>query len=281
MDDSKLTPDQRVRLQLQRSLTQDVIKKSEAQRAFDKAIKPLWVAEGGKAKQLGQDPAIAKSLPNRYYAVGEAMRPIPTGQGVLSADNRSYFEIVPPIAPPAPPVNNGFLYRFIINNEVLYTDALGNTAIIDYLPIEFTYPLPSKILDLDDFIATNNAFPYSETFNIFGSPFGANFYADPDNNYNEVQIAASGSPSVTAVITPFIQFNSLDSNGFFVAPEEPLTLDFELLSAGLGIVASAYGVVFSSGNEQVNLYSAPQPANIGIDFYVRFKSSSKTNWFEI
>jgi len=90
MDESKLTPAQKVRLQLARSQAQAAQKKSDDAYAFEKAIKPTWYEGENKVKQLGQG-AIANGevLTNRQYEKGTAMAPRPTDQGRLRVDNKA------------------------------------------------------------------------------------------------------------------------------------------------------------------------------------------------
>lgn len=89
MDESKLTPAQKVRLQLARSQAQAAQKKSDDAHAFEKAIKPTWYEGENKVKQLGQN-AIANGevLTNRQYEKGTAMAPRPT-EGRLRVDNKA------------------------------------------------------------------------------------------------------------------------------------------------------------------------------------------------
>lgn len=93
MDESQLTPSQRVRLQLARSQAQAAQIKSDEADAFEKAIKPVWYQGGNSVKQLGQEAiANAEVLTNRQYEIGSPMAPRPTDGGRLRIDNKSVLE---------------------------------------------------------------------------------------------------------------------------------------------------------------------------------------------
>jgi hypothetical protein len=91
-----LSPEDRVRIQLERSLAQDATSRARIIKRESRAILPVFMAGNGRIKRLGQGESRAIIAPNLHYVPGEEMRPIPVRGGLPMVDNRS---LIPPTAP--------------------------------------------------------------------------------------------------------------------------------------------------------------------------------------
>jgi hypothetical protein len=109
-----LTPSQKVRLQLEKQMTQDAIARLEKYERENNSILPTFMGENGKIKRLGHGESRTAIATNLFYGIGEEMRPIPVRGGLPMVDNKP--RLAPPIAAiPEPPIEVIFAeYGFTI-----------------------------------------------------------------------------------------------------------------------------------------------------------------------
>lgn len=120
---AEFTPDEIVRLGLERALVSDKVARDKKQKRRDRAILPTFMGKDGKIQRLGQGESRALILPNLYYQEGTEMRPIPVRSGGLPAmDNRSRIDNPLPVAiPPEPPIEvlfSEYLFRIDASIQV-------------------------------------------------------------------------------------------------------------------------------------------------------------------
>ena len=99
-----LTPAQKVRLQLEKNMTQDAIARAKRQKREATSILPTFMGENGNIKRLGQGESRAAIATNLHYGAGEEMRSIPVRGGLPMVDNRPRAQPTPVVATPEPPV---------------------------------------------------------------------------------------------------------------------------------------------------------------------------------
>jgi hypothetical protein len=86
-----LTPAQKVRLQLEKSMTYDSQSRAIRDRLFKNAPQLATIGADGKIKMLSGDDAPAEFMPNLYYGQGEIVDYTPVQGGLGKADKKSFI----------------------------------------------------------------------------------------------------------------------------------------------------------------------------------------------
>jgi hypothetical protein len=98
-----LTPDQKVRLQLEKSITYDAQSRAIRDQLFKNAPQLATIGPDGRIKMLSGDDAPAEFMPNLYYGQGEIVDYTPVQGGLGKADKKSFIGAAQ-IATPANPI---------------------------------------------------------------------------------------------------------------------------------------------------------------------------------
>jgi hypothetical protein len=98
-----LTPAQKVRLQLEKSMTYDSQSRAIRDRLFKNAPQLATIGADGKIKALGGDSAPAEFMPNLYYGQGEIVDYTAVQGGLGKADKKSFIGAAQ-LAVPANPI---------------------------------------------------------------------------------------------------------------------------------------------------------------------------------
>jgi hypothetical protein len=114
-----LTPSQKVRLQLEKQMTQDAIARLEKYERENNSILPTFMGENGKIKRLGHGESRTAIATNLFYGIGEEMRPIPVRGGLPMVDNKPRLA---PIAAIPEPIEVIFAYLFRIDASIQIGD---------------------------------------------------------------------------------------------------------------------------------------------------------------
>lgn len=85
---TELTPAQKVRLQLEKAQTQDVIKRAQRIKREQSAILPFFMGKDGKGHSLGQGDQPIAIATNLFYEAGTEMRSMPVRGGLSMVDNK-------------------------------------------------------------------------------------------------------------------------------------------------------------------------------------------------
>lgn len=91
-----LTPAQKVRLQLEKSMTYDSQSRAIRDRLFKNAPQIATIGADGKIKMLSGDDAPAEFMPNLYYGQGEVVDYTPVQGGLGKADKKSFIGATEP-----------------------------------------------------------------------------------------------------------------------------------------------------------------------------------------
>jgi len=142
-----LTPQDRVRIQLERSLAQDATTRVRIMKRESRAILPTFMSENGKIRRLGHGESRAIIAPNLYFAPKEEMRPIPVRNGLPMVDNRSLLpQTLPPAPEPTPPpVQNIFEFLLGLEQIIVISDEFNTGDTIGGNAVAISYAYPSLI----------------------------------------------------------------------------------------------------------------------------------------
>lgn len=184
---AEFTPNEIVRLGLERALVSDAIARQKKAKRLDNAILPTFMGANGRIKRMGHGDSRALIIPNLQFTKGEEMLATPVKGGLPAVDNRSYFAPLPaPPAPtPPPPETRSFFVNSNLEQFTVESDDLNAGGGIGSNSYGVPYLLPSKTLDSAGFAS------YIELigFPIIQDPA----IADPDFGFASVT-ASSSSP---------------------------------------------------------------------------------------
>jgi hypothetical protein len=123
-----LTPAQKVRLQLEKSMMYDSQSRAIRDRLFKNAPQLATIGADGKIKMLSGDDAPAEFMPNLYYGQGEIVDYTPVQGGLGKADKKSFIGAaeIAAIEPDIPDIIPAFLLGMFY--EVLITYTGGGTV---------------------------------------------------------------------------------------------------------------------------------------------------------
>ena len=157
-----LTPAQKVRLQLEKSITYDAQSRAIRDQLFKNAPQLATIGPDGRIKMLSGDDAPAEFMPNLYYGQGEIVDYTPVQGGLGKADKKSFIGAteIAAIEPDIPDIIPAFFLGLFY--EVLITYTGGNTLTSfggtiyqsgynlegDYIPVTET-ELPISSDDID------------------------------------------------------------------------------------------------------------------------------------
>lgn len=169
-----LTPAQKVRLQLEKSMTYDSQSRAIRDRLFKNAPQLATIGADGKIKMLSGDDAPAEFMPNLYYGQGEIVDYTPVQGGLGKADKKSFIGATEPDIPDIPDIIPAFLLDGLFQ-EVLITYTGGSTQTFitfeqsaynlegDYIPVTER----EEVISSDDIdyaytgeVIFRNAIPY-------------------------------------------------------------------------------------------------------------------------
>lgn len=315
-----MTPDDLVRLGLERQLLNDAVARRKKAKRLETAILPVFMGKNGKVRQLGQGETNALILPNRYYQEGEPMSPQPVGKGGLMAvDNKSYFApivVTPEVEPP--PTEGGIIVYLSIGAELFMftgvSSTLENPDQTTFIPYAFA-PNPSNpfegefILDLDAYQQelidnpptgqTFGAFVEIEPENFVSVDFGESFinqnaeYPDPQqiftlSNTCKSNFLVNYEVYLYQGVTGGNSQPYTDNVDVELWLLNPTTSEFELFSTnniplalGGQTATNLLPSSFSDGANNGLILECSDPSSNGQTFFVRYKNPSKTNWFEL
>jgi|GEM_PF-6642700 len=239
------TPEEIVRLQLERSLSQDAIARNKKRKRLDNSILPTFMGENGKVRQLGQGESNALILPNLHYEKGEEMRPIVVRGGLMSVDNRSYLPIPIDLEPvpvvPVVPVGTSFALIFSLEQFTVTSDEVNvGTGFGGALGIEYSLPVIVPIsLDGEGFPIIQNPATTDPDYGIATITYaGADIFiykfdfSDTTNtflgfSFSTVSISFTDWEEYPSIAVNFKGYVSLDGGGFNLITE--LTHEFTQL----------------------------------------------------
>jgi hypothetical protein len=108
-----LTPAQKVRLQLEKQITQDAIARARRINRESTSILPTFMGADGKIKRIGHGEQRTAIATNLFYSEGEEMRPIPVRGGLPMVDNKP---LIAPSLVPIPVVLAGLPIKILLQN---------------------------------------------------------------------------------------------------------------------------------------------------------------------
>lgn len=112
---TKLTPAQKVRLQLEKSMAYDSQSRAIRDRLFKNAPQLATIGADGRIKMLSGDDAPAEFMPNLYYGQGEIVDYTAVQGGLGKADKKSFIGATEPDIPDIiPAFFLGLLYEVLI-----------------------------------------------------------------------------------------------------------------------------------------------------------------------
>ncbi len=183
---AEFTPDELVKLGLERALVSDALSREKKKKRQETAILPVFMGKNGKVRQLGQGESNALILPNRYYQEGEPMNPQPVGKGgLIAVDNKSYF--VPASVPVEPlPQPVGKILGIATNQEqfTVVSNEFNTSSSISGSAIGVIYSFPDFT-----FIPFNDSDPVTPSSPLILDPL----VADPDGGIGTIT-ASNSSP---------------------------------------------------------------------------------------
>jgi|GEM_PF-5167995 len=309
------TPEEIVRLQLERSLSQDAIARNKKRKRLDNSILPTFMGENGKVRQLGQGESNALILPNLHYEKGEEMRPIVVRGGLMSVDNKSYF--APPVVqveiePPTPPPPTGIKFSVLLSvaiNLYMFTGVSTSTNSPDqttFIPYD-----QNNLIMLAEYQQAVIDFPPSGTLfieNIEVAPgifVNVNFgqssigsidgYPDPQQAYS---ITIECKSNYMVEFFAYLRQEQGSDSGFTYTPTVLAETwlantfgNFELINTESDYQILVFGdpttpvnlmpFTYSDGANFGSIFGCEDPETITYTFFVRYKNPSKTNWFEL
>jgi hypothetical protein len=307
-----LTPAQKVRLQLEKSLTQDAIARARRIKRESTSILPTFMGTNGNIKRLGHGESRAAIATNIQYVKGEEMRPIPVSGGLPMVDNKP--RIAPPIPPapepPTPPTDKRFQVGLNIGVSVsMYTGSASSIDTPDaiapipynengfYLPDPFEANkgifLPGGTTLADEIEIAPGIF---DNVTLGSTTLGelAPYFPDP---YQFFQITLACASSYTLQLEAYLYQEGIDP---YFYPDSVISETW--LAIGDIVDESSFSLIytythgsipsFGSGGENLIPFTytagdggtsltCDDPSGLTYTFFVRFKEVSKSNWFEL